>query len=128
MKRYFCFHCQQEIEPYKLFKWRFCPKCYHIITDQGDGFYRVCDVCGANMPTDAMKCLKCDNVFDENALVEKNMAAFIQKRKIYDVLIGAAVLCLAFMAAFALFYVSFYVLVIIFIAGIINWLFHAVKK
>lgn len=59
MKKFYCFYCQQDVEPRRFLKWRFCSKCGKYISDNGEGFYRVCDNCGANMPVDAAECYKC---------------------------------------------------------------------
>ena len=59
MKKVFCFHCQKDITPLKIWKWQFCPHCFHRTEDNGDGLYLVCDKCGANIPVNSFYCLKC---------------------------------------------------------------------
>ncbi len=59
MKKYYCFYCQKDMEPRHFLKWRFCPQCHRYMIDKGEGFYRICDNCGANMPVDAAECCQC---------------------------------------------------------------------
>ncbi len=66
MKKVYCYHCQKDINPLKLLKWRFCPHCFRPTNDGGDGFYLVCDRCGANMPVQATNCLKCGHGLNGN--------------------------------------------------------------
>ncbi|MBR3501579.1 MAG: zinc ribbon domain-containing protein [Alphaproteobacteria bacterium] len=63
MKKFFCFYCQEEVEPKQILRWRFCPHCKRPMSDEGEGFYIVCDNCGANMPPLAENCLKCGHGF-----------------------------------------------------------------
>lgn len=86
MKKFYCFYCQQEVEPRRFIKWRFCPKCGKYLKDSGEGFYRICNRCGANMPVDASACYKCGNstgLPEEKYTAEKflnlsNWAYFLQ--------------------------------------------------
>ena len=132
MKKYFCYHCQEEVTPYgitcKKLRWLFCPKCLRRITDDGSGFYRICDYCGANIAPDAAACPKCGYIFDGQALAEQEQADFVRKIRFYDVVLGIALLCTCFVVAFALFYISFYILIFLGIAWILNWLFHKVRS
>ena len=63
MKKFYCFNCQQEIEPKRILRWNFCPQCKRLTTDDGEGFYIVCDNCGANMPPLAKNCYNCGHGF-----------------------------------------------------------------
>ncbi len=115
MKKYFCFHCQQEVTPYKILKWRICPLCKKFMSDTGDGFYRVCDRCGANMPSDAEYCLKCGHNLiggaDKNTDTDKFMSLW-RKNMWQSSLLSAVLFVLALITVFAVLYFSFYFIVI----------------
>ena len=111
MKKFFCFHCQQDVEPYKILKWRICPNCRKLITDDGNGFYRVCDACGANMPSDGEYCLKCGHNLhggpDKNPEMERFLSLY--KRRFWaNGLLGICLVVLIFFMILGILYVSFY--------------------
>lgn len=128
MKRYFCFHCQKQVEPHHIFKWRLCPHCHHRITDDGSGFYRVCDGCGANLASDSAQCLKCGKVFDGQALKEYQLADFFGKRSWFDILFGFGFISAAFLLFIFIFYVSFYIFMAVFLIGGLACLFNMFRR
>jgi ribosomal protein S26 len=120
MKKYFCFHCQKEVEPYSFWKWRFCPHCKRRITDNGEGFYMVCDKCGANLPPDAKRCLKCGHTL----YGEKDIDVYAPRSFLFDNdwlnLLAAAVFLLLFIIiGLGVLYVSFYMIFFFIIVGAI---------
>ena len=122
MKKYFCFYCQQEVLPHRLLKWRFCPHCKRLITDNGDGFYRICDNCGANMPTDASRCQKCGTA---TGLPEKTSSALQGDVNVWLgwlMRVGLVILSLAL--SVGILYVSFYLIFAIFVIGLAFYLFN----
>ena len=127
MKKYFCFHCQKEVKPFSLWKWRFCPLCKRKMTDNGEGFYMVCDRCGANLPPEAGRCLKCGQTFfgvqDINVYAPRS---FLFDTDWLNWLVGAAVLFLAVIIGLGVLYVSFYLIFFFIIIGaavsLFNWL------
>ena len=121
MHKYFCFHCQKEVEPYSFWKWRFCHYCKRRITDTGEGFYMVCDKCGANLPPDAKRCLKCGH----GLMGSKNIDAYAPKSFLFDndllsILIGAIALFFFTVVGLGVLYVSFYLIILfVFIGAIV---------
>lgn len=114
MKNLYCFNCQQEVEPKKFFGLYFCPHCNHRLKDEGDGFYLVCDNCGADNPLKAKKCIKCgyhlngysqDESDEENLLENESFAGLIFN---FLCVLGAIIL------AGIILYVSFYLLIAVF--------------
>jgi len=121
VKRFYCFYCQKNIDPFKLFKWKFCPDCKHYISDTGDGFYKVCDRCGANLPTDAADCIKCGYAFHgDNALKEYN--AIPLSRKWFEGFVSVLILFLSVLIGLGVIYLSFYAILFIFVVGFV-WFF-----
>ncbi len=128
MKKYFCFHCQKEIEPFSFWKWRFCPQCKRLITDDGEGFYMVCDKCGANLPPDAKRCLKCGHSF----CGEKDIDVYAPKSFLFDndwlsILIGAIALFFFTVVGLGVLYVSFYMLIFFIFVGAIVFLLNMLR-
>lgn len=122
MKNYFCFYCQQDVEPHVLLKWRFCPHCRHRITDSGDGFYRVCDHCGANMPPTAKQCVKCGYTTDgQQPALPRQLGWPVHW---YDWLVAALAVLFSVIIAVGILYVSFYLLLVFFVAGLAWFLFN----
>lgn len=127
MKKYFCFNCQQQVEPYSLWKWRFCPRCKRYMTDDGEGFYLVCDKCGANLPPNAKHCLKCGHglngskdvdIYSENSPLGNLFAWFSLALMLFlSVIIGIGVL-----------YVSFYVILFAIFFGLVMFIFNLLKS
>lgn len=123
MKKYYCFYCQQDVAPRHFFKWRFCPHCRHYMTDSGEGFYRICDCCGANMPVDATKCIKC----------KQNTGLPTQNVKTIDLnnlplwvmwLLRFAAVAVSIIIGIGILYVSFYLIIVIFAIGLALFLFN----
>lgn len=123
MKKYYCFYCQKDVEPRHFFKWRFCPHCKHYMTDNGDGFYRVCAFCGANMSVDAAKCVKCG----------KHIGLPASKTKIFNVnnlpqwviqLIRIVFSIILIFFVLGILYVSFYLFIAALVIGLAMFLFN----
>ena len=109
---YFCFNCQKNVKPFKLIKWHVCPHCKRFMNDDGSGFYRICDRCGANMPANAEFCLKCGhnliNGNDEN--ITFNQLKMMWYKNLWkNSFIAVLMLILAVLFIFGLLYISFYV-------------------
>lgn len=122
MKKYFCFYCQEEVLPKRLLKWRFCPHCKHLITDNGDGFYRVCNNCGANMTTDAAHCPKCGFAtgLPEAPItpLQNNIDTWL------DWLLRIGLVMLSLIISVGILYVSFYLIFAVFVIGLAFYLFN----
>lgn len=123
MKKLFCFHCQKEVEPFSLWKWRFCPQCKRQMTDKGDGFYMVCDRCGANLPPDAKCCLKCGHMLTG----DKDISVYAPKSFLFDndwpqLIIGFITLFLFMIIGLGVLYVSFYLIFFFILVGAIMFL------
>lgn len=115
MKKFFCFHCQQDVAPYKILKWRVCPHCHRLMSDDGSGFYRECDKCGANMPSDAEFCLKCGHNLVGGADKNTDMDKFVsqwRKNMWQSSLLGALLFVCALVIMFVVLYFSFYFIII----------------
>ncbi|MBP5215179.1 MAG: hypothetical protein J6039_01300 [Alphaproteobacteria bacterium] len=122
MKKFFCFYCQNYVSPFKFFKWRFCPHCKRFMQDNGEGFYRVCDKCGANLPADATKCLKCGYHFGntENQISKigvKGLAGWQQW------LVNAVFLFVSIVLGVFVLYISFYAFAFFVLVGLICFIF-----
>ncbi|MCQ2734543.1 MAG: hypothetical protein MJ212_01145 [Alphaproteobacteria bacterium] len=120
MKKYFCFHCQQDVTPYKILKWRICPQCKKIMSDTGDGFYRVCDKCGSNMPSDAQYCLQCGHNLiggaDKNTDMDKFMSLW-RKNMWQNSLLSILLLFSALLIVSVILYFSFYFIIVFAVLG-----------
>lgn len=128
MKKYFCFHCQKEVEPFSFFKWRFCRVCKRIITDNGDGFYMVCDKCGANLPPEAKRCLKCGHGF----YGEKDVDTYAPKSFLFDTnwlnwLVGIFALFLCIIIGLGVLYISFYFIIAFAVVGAVMFMFNLLR-
>ena len=120
MKKYYCFYCQQDVTPQTFLWWRTCPHCRHKITDKGEGFYRVCERCGANMPVDAHYCVKCGNGADQNQLIER----YMQIKSPWMVrIIGAIAVALSVLLAFGIVYISFYLIFALLVVALAYFIF-----
>lgn len=122
MNKYFCFHCQKEVTPYSFWKWRICPHCKRRITDTGNGFYMVCDKCGANLPPDAKQCLKCGH----GLTGDKDICTYAPKSFLFDndwpnLIVGIIALLLFTIIGLGVLYVSFYLLIFFFFVGAIMY-------
>lgn len=132
MNKYFCFYCQKEVEPRSFFKWRFCPFCKHRITDNGDGFYRICDNCGANMPSSAKRCLKCGHVLFDDGSNELSLTDNFDGGGLLDLAVGTAALFLSIIIGIGVLYVSFYLVfffaVIALAVYLYNFMISGIRK
>ena len=128
MKRFFCFHCQENIEPLGFWKLRFCPKCKRYVTDTGEGFYKVCDSCGANLPPNAEKCLKCGHFTEmQNTMEKYGFNTYVYENSWLTWLLAAAAFVIALILAVGLLYVSFYVVAVVFVFALIMVLFNIIR-
>lgn len=128
MKKYFCFYCQKDVEPRSLLKWRFCPFCKRLMKDNGDGFYRVCDICGANMPVDAANCPKC-GAGVAGAL--NKMPEILRKASLdnfFDVVFGIFMTIVTFLILIGILYASFYILLVALIVGAAWFMVMSVRR
>ena len=110
MRKFFCFYCQKYVEPrgFKLF--RICPNCRRRITDNGEGFYKVCDVCGANLPANAKKCLCCGYHFNKGSAIENfEFSAFLERHIWLSWILLVLALVIGIVLMLGVIYVSFYV-------------------
>lgn len=128
MKKFFCFYCQQDVTPLGFWKFRYCPNCRHHITDDGSGFYKVCDVCGANLPANAHKCIRCGYNFNvEDAIENYAVGSFFNANAWFSWLVICFVLFISVIAAFGLLYVIFYLVGIAAIFMLAVLLFNAIR-
>ena len=123
MKKFFCFHCQKEVKPFGLWKWRFCPHCKHFMTDDVEGFYKVCDNCGANLSPNAASCLKCGYVFDGGEFFNEPMLYVKRYPKWLLWLINIGILFLSAVIGLIALYLSFYVFTFLLLLGLIYFIF-----
>jgi ribosomal protein L40E len=93
------------------------------MTDDGEGFYRICNYCDANMPADASKCVKCG----------QNTGLPAEKKRITDFnhlpqwivwLLHIAVFILLLGFSVVILYFSFYLLIAVFVIGFAVFLFN----
>jgi len=129
MKKYFCFHCQKEVAPFSFWKWRFCPHCKRRITDTGEGFYMVCDKCGANLPPDAKRCLKCGY----GLTGDKDIDVYAPKSFLFDndwpnLIIGFIALFLFLVIGLGVLYVSFYLIIFFVFIGAIMFALNLLRQ
>ena len=125
MKKYFCFYCQENIEPRKILFWRFCPQCRHYMTDDGEGFYRVCDHCGANMPADGKYCRRCKTSVNGQSFLElKN--TWLQGLVGIALIFASVMFCLFIGLGFL--YLLIYLVPIFFIAGLLYIFFKSLQR
>lgn len=125
MKKYFCFYCQQDVTPYAVWKWKFCPHCYKFMQDDGNGFYMVCDRCGANMPSASNHCLKCGHGFYGNNDVILSIIPWYKKA--FIALLGVFILSFFIMLGIGVLYVSFYFLIVFFIVAALFYILNFLR-
>ena len=128
MDKLFCFYCQEDVKPSGFWKLKFCPKCHQRLTDDGSGFYKVCDVCGANLPTDAKKCMHCGyNFVVEDAIADYQMGQFFSTSPWAAGFLAFLVLlaCVAFILC--ILYVSIYFAAIAVILALIFGLYNLIR-
>lgn len=125
MKKFYCFYCQENIKPHGFLMFRYCPNCRRRITDKGEGFYKVCDICNANLPADADKCLRCGYNFNKDHAIDNFVASrFLDKNTWLGWLLVCLALFLGIIVTLGVLYISFYiagiVLLIVFFAFLFN--------
>lgn len=126
MKKFYCFYCQKDVKPFKLLQWRFCPYCRHYMSDTGDGFYKVCDECGANMPVDSVRCLKCGNTFKgDNALKEYGFSG--TNKTWFDIFISGLILILSILIGLGVLYLSFYAVLFFLVVGFVWFVLNSFR-
>lgn len=119
MKKYFCFNCQKDIIPRRVWKWRFCPHCYRRVIDDGSGFYLVCDRCGANMPANAENCSKCGHGFyghADNKIPVGSRVPSLSKSTVLSKFIDIVLFVLGIVCFLLLLYIMSYVAVMVILA------------
>lgn len=120
MKKYFCFNCQKEVEPQRFWRWRFCPVCRRLMKDNGEGFYRICDYCGANMPVDAVHCVKCGRRVDGlPETLSDTLERSFNTKSLADIVLSLFMFVLAFLLLLGILYASFYVLLAALVIGFV---------
>ncbi len=125
MKNLYCFNCQKEVPAKGFWGINFCPFCRHRLTDNGEGFYLICNNCGANNPTNAKKCVKCGYLINgiENNEIENYPISRTVSSVLFDfffLLGGIAFLALTL-------YLSFYLLFVFLILGIVYYFFSKIR-
>lgn len=128
MKKFYCFYCQQDVKPRGFWPFRICPNCNRRMSDDGSGFYKVCDVCGANLPTNAHKCVRCGYNFNlQNAVENYEMGAFFNSNAWISWIFIVLALAVSIVAAFGLLYVMLYVIGIMAIFALVVFLFNLLR-
>lgn len=128
MKKFYCFYCQEDVKPHGIWPFRSCPNCRRRMSDKGEGFYKVCDVCGANLPTDASKCVRCGYNFNkENALENFAVGALLDRNTWLSWLVVALALFLGVIITLGVIYVSFYFAAAFLLFALVAVLFNVVR-
>lgn len=130
MKKFYCFYCQKDVSPFKFFKWRFCPDCKHYMCDNGEGFYKICDNCGANLPADAAHCIKCGYAFKGDSAQKEYGSLPINlplNNSWIDAVISTIIVILSILAGIAILYLSFYAVLFISGVGLVWFLLNALR-
>ena len=121
MKNFYCFNCQREVEPKTFLGVKICPHCHHRIIDSGEGFYLVCDKCGADNPVSAKSCVKCRSHLNGNG--DNDIDDMPQTTDfILRTLTDAIIFIIGFAFLIFIFYLSFYVFMALLILGTAYWL------
>lgn len=123
MNKFYCFHCQKEVEPKEFFRWRFCPHCRHKITDSGEGLYLICDSCGANNQVTATKCVKCGYGLNGNESKEVKIYDYVKNSDWLQLFVEISVVILGLIFSIFVLYISFYLVFAFLIFGVVYWLF-----
>jgi len=116
MNKFYCFNCQQEVEPKKILGFKICPHCFHRIVDSGDGFYLVCDKCGADNPVSAKSCIKCKSSLNGGGNLTSDKIV-LSADFILKILTNIAFLILSVALLVFVFYLSFYLFMAFLILG-----------
>ena len=128
MRNLFCFNCQKEVKSRQIFKWHFCSQCWCYLKDSDNGFYRICDACGANMPANAEYCRKCRLLFDGSGKRKQSMFVLQNMRKNgWGWLIDGITLFLAVLIGLGVLYISFYLILVFFFIGLVYWIFNILR-
>lgn len=122
MEKFYCFHCQKEVSPKKIWRWRFCPHCRHKIIDSGEGLYLICDNCGADNPVNAKSCIKCGYGLNGGENSEVCVYDKIKASAWWQVLIDALIVIVGLIFAIFVLYVSFYFVFAFFLFSVIYYL------
>ncbi len=123
MKKVYCFYCQQDVAPKKFLWWRVCPECQHRLTDNGDGFYKVCDACGANMPVDAKVCVQCGKGAEIDGLPAA--LGLTDVKSVWLLwLIRIAAVVFSIILAVGILYISFYLVFVLLALGLAFFVFQ----
>jgi len=126
MKKVYCFYCQQDVEPYRFWKWRICPHCLRPTEDAGEGIYLICSKCGANMPVNANVCPKCGYGKREGYFVKQVPLLPSFGKSLLQNLAAAGMVVLSLILFGFLLYISFYLFAGLFFAGLLFWLFQRI--
>lgn len=121
MSKFYCFHCQKEVEPKEFFRRRFCPYCRHKITDSGEGLYLICDNCGANNPVNAKSCIKCGQIL--NGAEYSNISLYNGEDSSWlQIMINVLIIIVGIIFAGFVLYISFYLFFVCVIFSVIYYL------
>lgn len=128
MKKFYCFYCQEDVVPHGFWKIHFCPKCRRFMTDNGEGFYKVCDVCGANLPANATKCVRCNHLFAmEKAMDKYGFNTYVFKNNWMSLIFAVLAFVISIIAALGILYVSFYFVAVVLIFALILLVFNMLR-
>lgn len=122
MDKFYCFHCQKEVEPKKFFNWLFCPHCRHKITDSGEGLYLICDKCGADNPVNAKSCIKCGYGLNGGENSEVSVYKISEISAWWKLLIDGLIVVAGIIFALFVLYISVYLVFFLFTLGVIFYL------
>lgn len=115
-EKVYCFHCQKEIKPFRILNWQFCPHCFHKTEDKGEGFYLVCDKCGANIPVNSTHCLKCGHGVNGHSNYDVEILSQPNQWLVW--LIRIALIALSIIVSIGIIYISFYLIFIFLVLGL----------
>lgn len=126
MKKFFCFHCQTQVNPFSFWKYKICPQCKHLISDDGEGFYMVCDKCGANLPPDAQNCLKCGHSLYGGQDID--VKTYDLDYGVLNWVITGLLFILSVIIGIGVLYISFYAIFFIVFIGLVMFIFNLLKS
>ena len=125
MKKKYCFYCQKDVESQRFLLWQFCAECKHRLTDKGEGFYRVCEQCGANMPVDGDFCVKC-GYHPQNGTEKMLIWPVLLLKYGWIVNVLAGVLLILIFAG--LIYMSFYIFIFLAMFVAVSFVFSMFRR
>lgn len=128
MSKFYCFHCQKEVEPKNFFRWRFCPHCRHLITDTDDGLYLICDNCGADNPVNAKSCIKCGYGLNGGESSEISLYNQSKADSWLQLLIDILIVIGGLIFAVFVLYISFYLVFACFAFSVVYYLLSKVNS